>query len=378
VTCCRHLAGIQNCVAKLRALAGVEGFVATDGKSNPRTNYPLWIIALSLLAIAVCVVIDSIGRQKVRRDSGSSATTAIPNEESAPSAKPAAIRMAANSRRKAPTEAPIEENSPTNLAADSASAPEVAVIPVAQSTVGGAQPVGYSVSGISQGANPMGEITGRITLNGTPPREMVLNADPICSQPIMTRAFVVGESNGLADAVVFLKQGIDRTAFPAPTNVVTMLFTNCDVQPYVTALVTRQPLKFRDGGGTYHDLSLSDGGITRNLMVPQRSESQFRFPRPGLFVQVQCRRHSWEKAFVCVLENPFFAVTDKNGNFDIPNIPPGTYTVEVAHQAATGTNGVTRSVIVVAGKKAELNLTLNVPNNGGPPSVQAENSVPRN
>jgi carboxypeptidase family protein len=357
--------------------------VAPDGKSNPGTNYPLWIIAISLLAIAICVVIDSIGRQKVKRDSGISPTATISIDESAANAKPAAVRVAANSRRKLPAEAPPAENSPTNAAADSVAGPEVAVIPASQSTVGGPQPVGYSVSGISQGANPMGEIAGRIILNGTPPPERILNADPICSKPIMTHTFAVGESNGLADAVVFLKQGIDRTAFPVSTNVVTILFTNCDVQPYLTALVSRQTVNFRDGEGAEHYLSLSDSGITRTLIVPKKivpmkSEVQFRFTRPRLFVPVVCLKHPWEKAFICVLENPFFAVTDKNGNFDIPNVPPGTYTIEVAHPGATGTNGVTRSVMVVAGKRAELNLALSVRNDGGSPSVQAENSVPRN
>ena len=33
------------------------------------------------------------------------------------------------------------------------------------------------------------------------------------------------------------------------------------------------------------------------------------------------------KSWVLVQDHPFFAVTDKNGNYKIDNIPPGTYEV---------------------------------------------------
>ncbi len=35
------------------------------------------------------------------------------------------------------------------------------------------------------------------------------------------------------------------------------------------------------------------------------------------------------EAYVIVLQNPYFAVTDKEGNFNIENIPPGDYTLKV-------------------------------------------------
>ena len=33
------------------------------------------------------------------------------------------------------------------------------------------------------------------------------------------------------------------------------------------------------------------------------------------------------KSWVLVQDHPFFAVTDENGNYNIDNIPPGTYEV---------------------------------------------------
>ena len=361
-------------------MPGVKRFMSPGGKSKPGINYPLWIIAISLLVIAVCMVLNSIERRKSVRDIDGSRSAAISSPEPEPVADRPGVRVAMRARRTPSTEAPAENSQPGNPTPTDTATSQVAGIPSERSDVGGPQPVGYSVSGIPQGSNLLGEVTGRITLKGTPPPEMILSADPICSKkrsgPIMTRTFVLGESNGLANAVVFLKVGIDATSIPAPTNGVTVLLTNCEIQPYVTAITANQLVNFRDRDGTEHVLGFGD--LRPLLLVPENAEQQYRFIRPRLFVPVKCRRHPWETAFICVLENPYFAVTDGNGNFDIPNVPPGTYTIEVAHQGATGTNGVTRSVIVVAGKTAKLNLALNVPRNGPLPPVQARNSSARN
>ena len=49
-------------------------------------------------------------------------------------------------------------------------------------------------------------------------------------------------------------------------------------------------------------------------------------------VPVKCNVHAWMNAYVGVLEHPFFAVTDANGRFSIPQLPPGTYTIETWHE----------------------------------------------
>ena len=38
------------------------------------------------------------------------------------------------------------------------------------------------------------------------------------------------------------------------------------------------------------------------------------------------------KTWVLVSDHPYYAVTDKNGNFSIDNIPPGTYEVVVSQK----------------------------------------------
>jgi len=66
-----------------------------------------------------------------------------------------------------------------------------------------------------------------------------------------------------------------------------------------------------------------------------------------------CNVHSEMSGFIVSLDNPYFTVTDRKGNFTIDNVPPGTYTLKTWHE---GYKGVSQEVTVEAGKVVELKL----------------------
>ena len=39
-----------------------------------------------------------------------------------------------------------------------------------------------------------------------------------------------------------------------------------------------------------------------------------------------------KRRFVAVVDHPYFAVTGDDGSFELPNLPPGTYTIEAWHE----------------------------------------------
>jgi plastocyanin len=69
------------------------------------------------------------------------------------------------------------------------------------------------------------------------------------------------------------------------------------------------------------------------------------FDKPGI-VELRCDVHAEMAAFIMVLENPYFAVTDDQGRFEIPNskyleknnikgikdLPPGKYILKIWHE----------------------------------------------
>jgi len=48
------------------------------------------------------------------------------------------------------------------------------------------------------------------------------------------------------------------------------------------------------------------------------------------------------RSYVAVFNHPYFAVTGKDGSFELPNLPPGTYTIKAWHEKlGTATQQVT-------------------------------------
>jgi plastocyanin len=80
------------------------------------------------------------------------------------------------------------------------------------------------------------------------------------------------------------------------------------------------------------DLGSYDKGETRKVT----------FPKPGI-VDVYCHLHPNMAATIVVTPNRWYARPDRIGQFRIPNVPPGQYTVVAWHKSA----GFFRQTIVV-------------------------------
>jgi len=69
-----------------------------------------------------------------------------------------------------------------------------------------------------------------------------------------------------------------------------------------------------------------------------------RLSQPEVMVPVKCNQHPWMKAYVAVLSNSFFDVTDSNGSFEIKGLPAGRYTLVAWHEG--GSNGFEQTIQV--------------------------------
>ena len=91
---------------------------------------------------------------------------------------------------------------------------------------------------------------------------------------------------------------------------------------------------------------------------PQGQTKDYMFAKctklPCVYTQL-CRVHTEMEAYIVVLQNPFFAVTTKEGHYDITNVPPGTYQLAVWH--AKG-KAQPKAVTVDAGKPAVVDFVL--------------------
>jgi plastocyanin len=71
------------------------------------------------------------------------------------------------------------------------------------------------------------------------------------------------------------------------------------------------------------DLGAYDKGQTRTVT----------FPKPGI-VEIYCHLHPNMQATVVVTPNRFYAQPDRDGQYRIPDVPPGQYTLVAWHRTA--------------------------------------------
>src|SRR2546422_2076313 len=72
-----------------------------------------------------------------------------------------------------------------------------------------------------------------------------------------------------------------------------------------------------------------------NGALPNQDQRIKRQLKKSGLVRVECDAHGWMLGWVHVADNPYYAVTAKDGTFTIKDVPPGSYTL-AAWQEYTG------------------------------------------
>jgi hypothetical protein len=218
-----------------------------------------------------------------------------------------------------------------------------------------------------------GDVSGKITLDGTPPPEKNIVFDDSCG-PVhpsitTTRHFVVGKDKGLADVFVYISKGLEGRKFTPPAEARIINQEGCAYLPLVTGVMVGQVLKFKNSDPILHNvhgLPTVNGNQEFNFAQPSQGDIDATkwtacITQPEVLVKIKCEVHSWMFCYVGVRDNPYFAVSDQDGNFKIPGLPPGDYTLTAYHLKATaGTPGISKQITVGAGPLT-VDFTLKVP-----------------
>ena len=190
------------------------------------------------------------------------------------------------------------------------------------------------------------DITGFITIKGTPPAEVdigpkMLEASPDCAAMYppgklpTTHFYVVGSKGEFADVVVSLK-GVTGKSTGAGASPAVLDQKGCLYTPQILAIQTGQKLVVKNSDMCIHNVHCTPtvaGNMEHNdVQMPNGADLTYTFPKPEMFLRFKCDVHPWMFAWVSVFDSPYFSISDKDGKFVIKNVPPGRYTVEANHR----------------------------------------------
>jgi len=205
--------------------------------------------------------------------------------------------------------------------------------------------------------------TIRVTGKLPPPKLIDMSADPVCVQRSKTPKveWVVSTQQKLQNAFVYIKEGdaLKLYRFEVPESEVVLQHKNCRYAPHVVGVRTGQRLSFVNGDPTTHNTHPTPKfNLEWNMSQAAGGPPLIKtFARAEVAIPFKDNQHPWEKAYVAVLDHPFFAVSDKLGNFEIRGLPIGTYKLVVWHEVLGEQE---MEITLVPGETRKIDFTFDV------------------
>ncbi len=193
-----------------------------------------------------------------------------------------------------------------------------------------------SGAGSSSSAAEWGAIKGRFLYQGKPKVEPIVpNKDEAyCSKnKLVVETLKVSDKGELENVFVYLYlptgKKVDihpdfKAEKPAPK---VLDNKGCRFEPHAMTLWNIHPLEVRNSDpGLGHNTNGQKLVVNSkfNLQVTNDTPLIQKFDKPEpIPTEISCNAHPWMNSVVLIRDNPYMAVSDKEGKFEIKNIPAG-------------------------------------------------------
>ncbi len=202
-------------------------------------------------------------------------------------------------------------------------------------------------------------VSGKIAFAGDAPVMPVIDmsSDGKCVADGAKEESVVVNGGGLANCIVSVTKGLDGYKFADGSGKVMVDQKGCKYIPHVVAMQAGQTISISNSDDTVHNVhSYSKRNQAFNQAQPAGAAPiEKEMSRKDKMFPVKCDMHSWMNCHVAIFDHPFFTTSDASGNFTLPKLPAGTYTVTAEHETL-GKQEV--SVTVADGATATAALTF--------------------
>tara|TARA_Y100000588_G_scaffold115581_1_gene126625 strand:+ start:106 stop:810 length:705 start_codon:yes stop_codon:yes gene_type:complete len=186
------------------------------------------------------------------------------------------------------------------------------------------------------------EVSGIIKLDGPQPKRPPLPLTPESRKLYEGKPYprdeveLVSPKGEIKNVFVYIRKGLPaEMSFEVPKNAALLDQKRSMFRPRVQGLFVGQNFAIRNSDPIIHNVrSLSEENRPFNIAQPAGTPDRIkRFSDKEGPIELRCDYHRWMRAYLFVMEHPFFAVTDAQGRFTIRNLPPGEYTLATWHES---------------------------------------------
>ncbi len=169
---------------------------------------------------------------------------------------------------------------------------------------------------------------------------------------------VSGKVEGVADADNLLVYVVKAPGhFTPPTRHRVMDQRHMHFVPKVLPVVRGTTVDFLNSDDMVHNVFSPDHEGYNLGNWPPGQRRSYTFTKLGVYTQL-CSLHPTMEAYVVVLQNPYFTLTDDHGRFRLPELPDGRYQLAVWGRALTQGQQARRFTVRVHGGRVVATLDL--------------------
>ena len=107
----------------------------------------------------------------------------------------------------------------------------------------------------------------------------------------------------------------------------------CQYEPHVIAIPVNSELKIHTSDPINHNIhTYSFENDPINIMFLPGQDAYSQEMEEAEIIKVECDLHNWMRAWIIVTPNAYSTVSDSDGSFEIPDVPPGKYELTAWHE----------------------------------------------
>lgn len=213
-------------------------------------------------------------------------------------------------------------------------------------TAGGAASSG---TGKTPAAGGFGTFKGKVVFEGAAPTlsplfskgAKVKDAAVCTADAIPNESLLVGPGGGVRNVFIYLAKAPKGVKVPAiPTEKAVWDQKGCRFLPHCLIMRVNQTVNVKSGDPIAHNTHTypkREAGFNAVVKASDRVGVDYAFEIAEFEpLEVKCDFHTWMIGYQLPLKHNFAALTNANGEFEIPDLPSGVHKFQVWHESAQG------------------------------------------